>query len=335
MRIRIVPFDPRRHLDAAADLLAQRQRRLRTIDHRLPAAYESPSECRPLIEAHANRPDATGVVAEIDGAVSGYAFMWAFLPAPTDLAAGFFPARTAHTGYDAQAAREDVAFDVYREMYAALAHEYVQRGIYDHIAYTSPHDAAANEAYVSLGFGRQLVAAVRGVDPVEAPAAAEIHEAGPEDLAVISQLNKYLWQHHTTSPIFWPMMPEPLAAEDAFQRALLDDTKTNPHFVAYRDAEALGTNTFMPPDWVTPVLRPERTVYLYQGIVSPSARGGGIGQSILAQGVAWAREQGFEHVALHFWAPNISGARFWLGQGFQPVEYRLVRHVDERIAWAR
>ena len=31
---------------------------------------------------------------------------------------------------------------------------------------------------------------------------------------------------------------------------------------------------------------------------------------------------------------NLPGARFWLGSGYRPVLYRLVREVDARIAWA-
>jgi hypothetical protein len=39
-------------------------------------------------------------------------------------------------------------------------------------------------------------------------------------------------------------------------------------------------------------------------------------------------------MTLHFAAPNLQGARFWLSSGFVPVEYGLRRRVDERIAWA-
>jgi hypothetical protein len=59
-----------------------------------------------------------------------------------------------------------------------------------------------------------------------------------------------------------------------------------------------------------------------------------VGKAILAQGVNWAREQGYQHVALHYASANIPGARFWSGHGFEAIEYRMVRHVDERIAWA-
>jgi GNAT superfamily N-acetyltransferase len=79
---------------------------------------------------------------------------------------------------------------------------------------------------------------------------------------------------------------------------------------------------------------PEKTVYLFQGIVMPDARTGGVGSAILSQGVSWAREQGYEHVALHFATANLSGAKFWQSRGFAPVEYGMRRRVDERIAWA-
>jgi GNAT superfamily N-acetyltransferase len=94
-------------------------------------------------------------------------------------------------------------------------------------------------------------------------------------------------------------------------------------------------NTFMGPFWLSPMLVPEKTVYLYQGVVSESARRGGLGRAILARGIDWAREQGYEHVALHFASPNVSGARFWQSNGFDPIEHRMSRHIDERIAWAK
>ena len=52
------------------------------------------------------------------------------------------------------------------------------------------------------------------------------------------------------------------------------------------------------------------------------------------QGVAWARDKGYQHIALHFATPNLSGAKFWQSSGFAPVEYGMRRRVDERIAWA-
>jgi ribosomal protein S18 acetylase RimI-like enzyme len=202
------------------------------------------------------------------------------------------------------------------------------------MVYVQAQDTAAHDAFVSLSFGRALVAAIRGVDPVPASAApADLHEASVEDISIVMALGEELLEHHARAPIFWPHIAEPYAALEAHQRAHFEDPKTA-HIVAYQGGKAVGLNSFVPPEWIDRVLRPDRTVYLYQGIVSGDARGGGAGKAILARGVEWAREQGYEHVALHYASPNISGARFWQSQGFEPIEYRLTRHIDERIAWA-
>jgi GNAT superfamily N-acetyltransferase len=227
-------------------------------------------------------------------------------------------------------------YDVYREMYSALAEHFVAAGYFDHMVYLAPSDAAALDAFHSLGFGRALTAAIRGVDPAPASPAArvDLHHAAAEDAEVVHGLNDELMEHHARSPIFWPHMSETDAASREFQSDLLKDPKTNAHVVAYENGRPLGMNSFMAPFWLSPLVAPEKTVYLYQGVVSQGARGGGVGSAILAEGVAWAREQGYEHIGLHFASPNISGARFWQSNGFKPVEHRLVRHIDERIAWA-
>ena len=244
------------------------------------------------------------------------------------------PPRSAQLGYSNHAAKAGLEHEVYREMYAALAAEFVSRGFFDHIAYVAPQDRAVEEALLSLGFGRTLTAAMRGVEPVVGAAKADLHQAGGEDANVVFELNEELMQHHARAPIFWPLLREPEESSHQFTRDLLADPKTNAHWVAYENGKLLGMNTFMAPVWITPMLTPEKTVYLYQGIVSEGVRGGGVGKALLARGIDWAREQGYQHVALHFASPNVSGARFWQAQGFSPIEHRMARHIDERIAWA-
>jgi GNAT superfamily N-acetyltransferase len=93
-------------------------------------------------------------------------------------------------------------------------------------------------------------------------------------------------------------------------------------------------NTFMQPTFLSVLALPEKTIYLFQGIVTQDARAGGVGSAILSKGVEWARSKGYDHVALHFATPNVSGAKFWQSSGFVPVEYGMRRRIDERIAWA-
>ncbi len=336
MAITISEFNSARHLDAAASLLAERHVRDRERDPRFPAAYEIPPACRPLIEEALAADGARGVAAASDGEIVGFAVMAPFLAQPTHMTAAFFPARCTNLGYTAHASKSGMEHDVYREMYAALSGPFVAQGFFDHNVYIAPRDKAVEEAFVSLGFGRTLTAAMRGVEPVDVGASSlELDAAAGEDAPVIFALNDELNAHHARAPIFWPHLHETSASSHEFQRDLLNDPKKNAHWVAYEDGRPIGMNTFMPPFWLAPTITPEKTIYLYQGVVSEDARRGGVGKAILAKGIDWAREQGYEHVALHFAAPNVAGARFWRSNGFAPIEHRMTRHIDERIAWAR
>lgn len=332
VRLTVIGFEEK-HLDTAAALLAERQKRLRARNPLLPVQFEHPAFCRPIIEEHLKESGASGVVALLGADAVGFLIMAPLIFKPTDMVAAFMPERPAQI-HGSHAARPDVAYDAYREMYAVLADEFVRRGYFDHMVYVQAEDAAAHDAFVSLSFGRALVAAIRNVDPVpEVETRVELREAGIEDLGVVMGLGEELMEHHARSPIFWPHIREAFGALQEHQRAHFEDP-TTAHIVAYDGRRAIGMNSFVPPDWIDRVLRPDRTVYLYQGVVSELARGGGIGRAILARGVEWARQRGYEHIALHYASPNISGARFWQSQGFEAMEYRLTRHIDERIAWA-
>ncbi|MEX2227239.1 MAG: GNAT family N-acetyltransferase [Dehalococcoidia bacterium] len=335
MKISVGPFERSRHLDDAAWLLSERQRRDRQHDDRLPVIFEAPDPCRPLIEQALSAPGAYGVFATADGKPAGFGIMSVQLFAPTHFLSGFFPPRGASFSHSAHAAAEGIEYDVYREMYAALGEHYVAQGYFDHTVNLSASDRAAQDAFTSLGFGRTMACAIRGVDPVERAAAnVELHQASAEDEAVIFDLNTELMLHHARSPIFQPMVRETDESSHEMQRGLLADPDANAHWVAYEDGRPVGMNTFMAPTFLSPMTLPDKTIYLFQGIVAPDARAGGVGSAILSKGVEWARGKGYEHVALHFAAPNVPGAKFWQSSRFVPVEYGMRRHIDERIAWA-
>lgn len=336
MRVTVEPLQ-RSHIRQAAQLLAARQQRDHERDARLPAEYTLPDPCSGLIEQELAANGAYGGVAVAGGELVGYMIGAPMLVSATDLAASFFAPRSMNVWYPSHAARGGDEYDVYRALYAFVAEHFVAAGYFDHNIFISATDAAVRDACVTLGFGQQITAAIKTLgdgSPAFAGAGIEIHEASSEDARVIEDLYEELLLHHARAPIFMPHQRESTVGHEALQQQLLADTDANPHFVAYRDGQALGMNTFMAPDWLNELVRPADTWYLYQGVVSEAARGDGIGKAILQRGLDWARERGYKHVALHFASANISGARFWLGNGFSPVEYRMNRHIDERIAWA-
>jgi GNAT superfamily N-acetyltransferase len=332
--LRIVPFAPE-HLEAAAELLAERHRRDRAREPRLPATFESPEATRPLIEHAFDTPGARGVVAFRNGAPAGYLVAAPQLLPQTHAMSQFFPIRGAFSWYPhhAVAPGED-AYTVYRAMYARLADELVRSGLFAHFIEAPASDAGVQDTLFSLGFGRDLCAAVREVDrPVPSGAAVDVHVASTEDTEVVLALVHELTLHHALSPIFLPAVPEARPAQRELQQNLLADP-ANAHFVAYREGRAVGMQTFMARGLLNPMCAPEASVYLFQGIVSRDARFGGVGKALLARTMAWASEQGYRYCSLHYATANLEGAAFWTSQGFEPLSYRLCRRIDERVLWA-
>jgi GNAT superfamily N-acetyltransferase len=107
-----------------------------------------------------------------------------------------------------------------------------------------------------------------------------------------------------------------------------------PIFVAYAEGKAQGMTLFGPASFVSQALRDDATVYLFQGVVSERARGGGVGAALLQHALAWMRRDGVTRCALHFLSANPSGQPFWTGHGFRPVEHFLSRAIDARMAWS-
>ncbi len=336
MKITLVPFDRNRHLPEAAGLLAARHRRDRAQEPLLPEAYEDAAACQAEIERAFDAPAWAGMVAEAGGEVAGFAIMTPQVTAQTHFLASFFPLRGATAGYAAHAVKDGLEYDVYRALFAELADHFVSLGFFDFSVALPAADLASREAWASLGFGRTLTCAIRDVGPIDRAGAAsvEVHQASAEDAEVIFALNEELTLHHARSPIFNPFIRESDASSHDFQRNLLADAAANAHWVAYEGGKPVAMNTFMQPFFLSPLTVAERTIYLFQGIVTQDARAGGVGSAVLAKGVEWAREQGYQHVALHFAAANLPGANFWQSSGFRPVEHSMRRRLDDRIAWA-
>ena len=331
----VEPFGSR-DIGAAARLLAARHRRDRERLPMLADALTGEPACVATVEHSFRNQRAGGVVARLSGALVGFLFGEKMTLSPAELGSMWVPPHSISIGVDAHAVAGDVdATVVYRAMYAALAADWVKGGFFQHQVHVVPGDAEVQEAWVSLGFGRGTTAAVRDTGPVSGvrPAAVEIHQASPEDLAVVTALSDALFRFHSASPIFWPFLAEPHPAAVEHTRSLLSDP-ANAHFIAYDRGEAIGMQTFNRPGFTPPIVEPEGNIYLFEGVVDGRARSGGVGTALLAHSMDWARREGYVRCTLHFASANPSGAPFWLGHGFVPVEHQMARHVDERVLWA-
>jgi GNAT superfamily N-acetyltransferase len=335
--ITVRPFVPN-DLPAAAALLAARHKRDRQRLNALEPALEDPAACAALLAPLPPDTRADGVVALIDGRVAAFLFGERMTLPPTDFSSLFIPPQSIAISVQGHAAEPGPdLFPLYRAMYGELAARWVRSGFFQHQTHIFAGDPELQEAWVALGFGRMMTAAIRPVaDPVATQTTSrtvDVRRATDEDLDVVMGLGDTLLRFHSLSPMFWPFLAEPQPATREFQRMMLTADE-NGYFVAYDGGQAVAMQTFLRHGFLPAITPQERNTYLFEGIVEPGVRGGGLGTELLARGLAWAREQGDEYCTLHFASGNPSGAPFWLGHGFVPVEYTMTRRVDERVAWA-
>lgn len=324
-------------LENATRMLARRHRADRTRTPALSTRFDDVGQLRPMLDEALARPAARGVLALQGGEATGFMVAGLVLPPPTNWFAAFAPVRSMQIGYAGHAAIGPDAGDVYRHMYAVLAPHWLARGAFAHAIEINAGDETALDAWFSLGFGQVFTLAVRDTGPVVADPdrigpSVEIDQVGAEEIDVVMKLNDDLARHHNASPIFLPYLAETAPSARANQMELLADP-ANAHWVAYRDRIPVGMQTFHQQTFAE-LARPDRSIYLFQGVTDPGGRGAGVGTAILRRSMEWARDAGYERCTLHFLSANIPGARFWLGSGFTPLTHTLVRRIDERIAWA-
>jgi len=334
--IEIAPLGPDDR-EAAASLLASRHAGDRRRAWDLPARYEDTDIALEAIDLLMGSPASAGVIARDGREPAG--FLASVMRAPSQLSMGakFVRSRAAVVPYHGHALADRDDGELYRELYAALSRVWVERGYFSHYVEIPALDYMAAEAFSSLGFGRQTTLAVRRVAESVVDSRAEgveIRRAGPNDLEPILRLSSLLGQHHAAAPSFLPFLREPDAELEKETRERLN-AWDHGFFIALREGAAVGALTLGPSSFAPALATTENALYLFEGVVAPSERRGGVGRALLAAGMRWAEEAGHTQCALHFLSANIAAARFWQSHGFWPVTHTLARHVDERIAWAR
>ncbi len=339
-RLTVRPFE-RGDLDAAAALLAETHARDRERHPVLVAALAEAGEARSRLAKRLDHERTDAAVALDGEGLAGFAIGERSAGAPPDNYMGQLshPRSVSIGSRDHAIGPGRDANAVLRLLYRELAAGWAAAGYFHHTASIAAGDDRLQEAWFNLGFGRHVSIAVReGTGPVAGAHTGdvEVRACGSEDVGVLLELARTLGLHHIDSPMFmyWPAAPEHDGMARRFFTGLLAD-EGNPHFVAYRDGTPVGLTSFLKQGFIPPHVSAAGNVYLFMGIVEPEAQDGGVGRALLGHGMAWARGAGYERCTLHVLSANYSGEPFWFANGFEPVEYSLERHLDERVAWAR
>ena len=321
--VEIHPFG-QEHVDGAAALLADRQRGLRAIRPELPPSFTEAAGCRPLLAALLDREGSHGVVATRGEEIA--AFLLGF---PRHEAIW---GRACWSPIEGQAYHPGVGPDVMRDLYASWSRHFVDRGFFRQYVHAPADDPALLETWFTTGFGKMQAHATRDLD-LEPPAGVpfSVRKVVPDDLDFIEPLLALISTGLMESPAYAITLPERFGD---FRRDYAEElANPNAHYwVAEEDGRAIGLAGFATAD--PGVMVPDGAWYLEDAKTAPEARGRGVARALLAAGLAEARAAGLRACITDWRTASLPPHRSWTALGFRPTDYRLHRHIDERIAWA-
>jgi GNAT superfamily N-acetyltransferase len=321
--IEVEPFAAE-NLDAAAELLAQRQRRLRAVRPELPATYEEAAGCRDLLSALLDRDESHGVVARTPGGIGGFLLGY---PRHEPIWG-----RACWSPIEGQAYDPSIGPDVLRDLYAAWSLHFVKRGFFRQYVYAPADDPAVLDTWFLTGFGKMQAQALRDLD-LDAPSGTSftIRRVAPEDLDFIEPLLGLIPIGLVKSPAYAISLPEWFAE----LRGEYAEELANPasmYWLAEEDGQAIGLAGFAVEE--PGVMVPEGAWYLQDAKTAPGARGRGVMRALVAAAFAEARAAAAHYCLTDWRTASLPAHRTWTALGFQPTDFRLHRQIDERIAWA-
>lgn len=309
-KLDIQPFADE-HLEAAAGLLAERHRAHRQAEPLLPDV----TDFRAHVEGEWQADDASGWFALAEDEPVGY-----LIGAPRD---GGWGEGNVWIGLAGHAVREP---ETVRDLYQAAAEAWVDRGLRQHYALVPANDPALVDAWFRLSFGAQHAQGIQEVpESAGATPGLTVRRATPEDAETAARIDLLLSEYQARSPVFGggtPPTMEELVTEYAehFENDLIVERDGAPvGLLTVADVTLSGMHTGLS--------RPDRAAILGFATTLPEVRGTGAGLALTNACFDWAREHGYETIAVDWRETNLLSSRFWPARGFRRTFQRLYRSI--------
>lgn len=282
-------------LNAAADLLAARPE-----THPLVAPYDPRAEIEALLAA----------------GHTGYATHGGYLLGRVD-------GGEAWVQYAGHAAG---TIAIYRQLYAAIARDWVTAGAYRHCVVMPDGDRLAGYAFADLAFGREHVFSLASLDaqPQDAPL-LPVRVATIEDYDALAPMFGMLARHLEGSPVF---SPRPASYWDTilddFREDMADPDST--YLTVWDGETCVGFSTWgpMPPR----IAVPDGAWALGHMVVLPEYRNRGYGQAMTLAGLALLRERGVTVSWCDWRLTNLDAEPYWRTYGWTPYLARMTRRIE-------
>ncbi len=326
--IQFVGLDER-FLPRMAEILSLRQTAERSKYPFLPEKFENPDETENILRLEMKKPFVNGLVALRNRKVIGY-LLYEFK-------------ENAQKGRHILISYPSIAIDVtehprlVRLMYAEAGSEWIKHGYFQHIIFAPlGNDRQLNE-WLEQGFRFDQKYAVLDMDQYEAKnkdqVNIQVRKSVENDEELFKKMSRWNSIHQAAAPSWNPITKETLEdvksgyaslASDAEAIVFLGEEKGIPAgFHVYYEVEASDT-----------MYTPEKCVELAAASTNPELRGRGIGKALTDFSVNELEEMGYRYCLADWHTPNHLSSYFWPKIGYQPFMVRMLRTVDNRIAWA-
>ena len=301
----IVPFADE-HVDAAAELLAERHERHRSAFPQLPAEADY-------------RAEITALLAEgATGAFTYGAYVLGRSGPEEPWGPNIWVEAAGHAASDPE---------LLRSVWAEAAAGWLEQGLRAHYALVPASDQPLLDAWFRLGFGAQQGHGLIQIPEREWPAG--VREATEDDIEALVEIGPFLSRHQRQSPVF-SQVPEQ-TAEDVRADVVDDFTLEGVANLVYETEGRIVGNFFICPLELSSahsgLARPPGAAFLGFAITHPDARGTGAGVALTDASFAWARQQGYEMMVTDWRETNLLSSRFWPRRGFLTSFLRLHRWI--------
>lgn len=219
---------------------------------------------------------------------------------------------------------------VYQRMYQAAAEKWVEVGAASHAVTLYAHDAAANEAFFTYGFGMRCIDLIRPVDSFDCPKTEDCvcYELPAARQSQLRSMRMGLSGHLAQSPCFMLDSAEDTAAWIAGREEHPPRTfvaEAGGRIAAYIEMKPEGENfATYSPDMLN----------ICGAYCLPELRGQGVMQSLLGYALSVLRSEGIGRLGVDCESFNPTALNFWT-KHFEIYTRSLVRRIDENAVSLR
>ena len=205
-------------------------------------------------------------------------------------------------------------------LYTAAAAEWTRRSIWTHTTVLRRNDPLEG-TLLSLGFGHEQAYGELQVAHVDRPATVRVRLLSTEEHDRVLPLVGVIAESQAGSPAFAPRTAEFL---DALDSSFLEWASRDVVVFCCFDSTGRDPVGFLAVDGSEDV--PEITL----AAVAPTARGQGIGSSLLSAARGWALTAGIPTLQVDWRTTNPLADAFWSSAGVETTAYRWSRTIDAR-----